>query len=64
MQKGYDPNGFIWCRYDICNFIWIYGSVSNVAKKFPNVKFEHAAGYRTADNVSTYSADSMKEDQL
>ena len=30
--------------------------VINVAKKFPNVKFEHATGYRTADNVSTYSA--------
>ena len=30
--------------------------VINVAKKFPNVKFEHATGYKTADNVSTYSA--------
>ncbi|PWR01312.1 BMP family ABC transporter substrate-binding protein [Meridianimarinicoccus roseus] len=28
----------------------------NVAAKFPNVKFEHATGYKTADNVSTYSA--------
>lgn len=28
----------------------------NVAKKFPNVKFEHATGYKTAENVSTYSA--------
>ncbi|MGB0426955.1 MAG: BMP family ABC transporter substrate-binding protein, partial [Paracoccaceae bacterium] len=28
----------------------------NVAKKFPNVKFEHATGYKRADNVSTYSA--------
>ena len=28
----------------------------NVAKKFPNVKFEHATGYKTADNVSVYSA--------
>ena len=28
----------------------------NVAKKFPNVKFEHATGYKQADNVSTYSA--------
>jgi len=27
-----------------------------VAKKFPNVKFEHATGYKRADNVSTYSA--------
>ncbi len=27
-----------------------------VAKKFPNVKFEHATGYKRADNVATYSA--------
>lgn len=28
----------------------------NVAAKFPDVKFEHATGYKSADNVSTYSA--------
>ena len=28
----------------------------NVAKKFPNVKFEHATGYKRSDNVSSYSA--------
>jgi len=28
----------------------------NVAKKFPKVRFEHATGYKTADNVSVYSA--------
>lgn len=28
----------------------------NVAAKFPNVKFEHATGFKRADNVSTYSA--------
>ncbi|MEX0970991.1 MAG: BMP family ABC transporter substrate-binding protein [Paracoccaceae bacterium] len=28
----------------------------NVAEEFPDVRFEHATGYRTADNVSTYSA--------
>ncbi len=28
----------------------------NVAKKFPDVKFEHATGYKTADNVAVYSA--------
>ena len=27
-----------------------------VAKKFPNVKFEHATGYKTAPNVTTYNA--------
>ena len=27
-----------------------------VAAKFPDVKFEHATGYKQADNVSTYSA--------
>lgn len=28
----------------------------NVAAKFPDVKFEHATGYKRANNVSTYSA--------
>ncbi len=28
----------------------------NVAAKFPDVKFEHATGYKRADNVSVYSA--------
>ena len=28
----------------------------NVAAKFPDVKFEHATGYKTADNVGVYSA--------
>jgi basic membrane protein A and related proteins len=28
----------------------------NVAQKFPDVKFEHATGYKQAPNVSTYSA--------
>jgi simple sugar transport system substrate-binding protein len=27
-----------------------------VAKDFPNIKFEHATGYKRIDNVSTYSA--------
>ncbi|THB73157.1 MAG: BMP family ABC transporter substrate-binding protein [Desulfobulbaceae bacterium] len=27
-----------------------------VAKQFPNVKFEHATGYKRADNVATYAA--------
>ena len=27
-----------------------------VAKKFPNVKFEHATGFKRADNLATYSA--------
>ena len=27
-----------------------------VAKRFPNVKFEHATGYKDSDNVSTYVA--------
>ena len=31
-------------------------STIKVAKKFPDVKFEHATGYKQADNVSTYSA--------
>ncbi len=28
----------------------------NVAQKFPDVKFEHATGYKTAPNLATYSA--------
>lgn len=28
----------------------------NVAQKFPDVKFEHATGYKRADNVATYDA--------
>ena len=28
----------------------------SVAGKFPNVKFEHATGYKTAPNMSNYSA--------
>ncbi|OOY24073.1 BMP family ABC transporter substrate-binding protein [Thioclava sediminum] len=31
-------------------------AVMNVAKKFPDVKFEHATGYKLADNVATYDA--------
>ncbi len=27
-----------------------------VAKEFPNVKFEHATGYKTSDNMSVYSS--------
>jgi simple sugar transport system substrate-binding protein len=30
--------------------------VLKVAAKFPDVKFEHATGYKTADNVTTYNA--------
>ncbi|MEM7237582.1 MAG: BMP family ABC transporter substrate-binding protein [Pseudomonadota bacterium] len=30
-------------------------STLNVAKQFPDVKFEHATGFKRADNVSTYS---------
>ncbi|MDS9468471.1 BMP family ABC transporter substrate-binding protein [Paracoccus sp. MBLB3053] len=28
----------------------------NVASKFPDIKFEHATGYKRADNVATYDA--------
>ncbi len=31
-------------------------SVLKVAKDFPDVKFEHATGYKTADNVKNYTA--------
>src|SRR5262245_22752356 len=31
-------------------------SMVKVAKKFPNVKFEHATGFKTADNLGIYNA--------
>ncbi|MBB2970750.1 BMP family ABC transporter substrate-binding protein [Mesorhizobium sp. RMAD-H1] len=31
-------------------------AVIRVAKKFPDVKFEHATGYKTAENVSVYNS--------
>lgn len=31
-------------------------SVMNVAAKFPDVKFEHATGYKQSENVATYDA--------
>ncbi|PYE88240.1 BMP family ABC transporter substrate-binding protein [Phyllobacterium leguminum] len=31
-------------------------AVMKVAKKFPDVKFEHATGYKTAENVSVYNS--------
>ena len=31
-------------------------SMLNVAKEFPDVKFEHATGYKTAENMSVYSS--------
>ncbi|NJM29621.1 MAG: BMP family ABC transporter substrate-binding protein [Rhizobiales bacterium] len=46
---------------DGCNVIYTtsFGFMEptlKVAKKFPDVKFEHATGYKTADNVGTYNA--------
>ena len=31
-------------------------SMLKVAKEFPDVKFEHATGYKTAPNMSVYSS--------
>lgn len=44
-----------------CNIIFAtsfgyMNSVIKVAKRFPNVKFEHATGLKTAKNVATYRA--------
>lgn len=44
-----------------CNIIFTtsFGYMNptiKVAKKFPDVKFEHATGYKTADNVATYNS--------
>lgn len=46
---------------DGCNIIYTtsFGFMEptlKVAKKFPDVKFEHATGYKTAENVGTYNA--------
>jgi simple sugar transport system substrate-binding protein len=46
---------------DGCNIIFTtsFGFMEptlKVAKKFPDIKFEHATGYKTADNVGTYNA--------
>ena len=46
---------------DGCNIIFTtsFGFMEptlKVAKKFPDVKFEHATGFKTADNVTTYNA--------
>ena len=46
---------------DGCNIIFTtsFGFMEptlKVAKKFPDVKFEHATGYKRSDNVSTYNA--------
>jgi basic membrane protein A and related proteins len=46
---------------DGCNIIFTtsFGFMEptlKVAKKFPDVKFEHATGYKVADNVGTYNA--------
>jgi basic membrane protein A len=44
-----------------CNIIFatsfgFMDPVLKVAAKFPDVKFEHATGFKTADNVTTYNA--------
>jgi len=44
-----------------CNIIFTtsFGYMNptiKVAKKFPDVKFEHATGYKSADNVATYNS--------
>ncbi len=46
---------------DGCNIIFTtsFGFMEptlKVAAKFPDVKFEHATGYKTAENVTTYNA--------
>ncbi len=44
-----------------CNLIFttsfgFMDATIDVAKKFPDVKFEHATGYKTADNVTSYNS--------
>jgi len=44
-----------WIRFHKNRFGYME-QMLNVAKKFPNVKFEHATGYKTADNMAVYSS--------
>ena len=49
-------NGIAGCRYYFCNKFWIYGSsMRKVAEEYPDVKFEHATGYKSNDtNFANY----------
>ena len=45
------------CEHDLHNLLRIHESDDQShAEQFPNVKFEHATGYKRADNVATYSS--------
>jgi basic membrane protein A and related proteins len=43
------------CKLIFTTSFGFMDSTVKVAKKFPEVKFEHATGYKRADNLSTYS---------
>jgi basic membrane protein A len=44
------------CKIIFTTSFGFMDSTIKVAKKFPDVKFEHATGYKTADNVAIYNA--------
>jgi basic membrane protein A and related proteins len=44
------------CKIVFATSFGFMDSTIKVAKKFPDVKFEHATGYKTADNVAIYNA--------
>lgn len=44
------------CKLIFATSFGFMDAVINTAAKFPDVKFEHATGYKRADNVATYDA--------
>jgi len=44
------------CKIIFATSFGYMDQVVNVSKKFPNVKFEHATGYKSGSNLATYSA--------
>ncbi len=46
------------CRLqaDLHHLLRLHGCDAQVAAKYPDVKFEHATGFKQAENVATYSA--------
>jgi basic membrane protein A and related proteins len=47
-------------QHHLHHLLRLHGPDLKVAKKFPDVKFEHATGYKRPPNVGTYNSRSMK----
>ena len=49
------PNGYARCRHYFCNPFGYMDSMLKVAEEYPDVKFEHATGYKTnGTNMANY----------